>query len=45
MAWQEPLTKFERRMTLFTLTLIAESAIALWLLWSLLEVFQNGKIP
>lgn len=42
MAWQEPLTKFERRITILLWILILETAGALWLLWALLEVFRNG---
>lgn len=42
MAWQEPLTKFERRVTLLLWVLILEAAGALWLLWALLEVLTHG---
>lgn len=43
MAWQEPMTKFERRLTLFTGVLIFEALGALWFLWAILEALKNAK--
>jgi hypothetical protein len=42
MAWQEPLTKFERRMTWFLITLTLEAFGMLYFLWLILEKLTYG---